>query len=56
MTERRRSSKMSASDAARAILRGIEAEIEDHDIGKVQILRLLLRVAPAIASRIMKAA
>ncbi len=54
MTVGRGKNKMSAQKAASKIIHGIEHDITDHDIGKVKILRLLLRFLPAIAKNIMK--
>lgn len=54
MTEGRGKNKISAEDAAMQIIRGIERDIPDHDIGKVKLLRLLLRLAPSIAKNIMQ--
>ncbi len=54
MTTGRGTHKMSAQAAAREVLKGIERNIPDHDICKVKLLRILLRIAPAIARRIMK--
>ena len=48
--------KLSASYAASKLIKGIEKGTLDHDIGKVALLRLLLRLAPSIAQKIMKAA
>jgi len=56
MTAGRGSGKMTAGDAAAAMLRGIESDVEEHDIGKIATLRLLIRLAPGIARRVMKAA
>ncbi len=56
MTQGRGADKMSAGDAADAMIRGIENGIEDHDIGRIRLLRALLRIAPALARRKMKAA
>lgn len=54
MTEGRGKNKMSAEEAAKIIIRGIEHNIQEHDIGKVKLLRFLLRIAPSLARRIMK--
>lgn len=54
MTEGRGNKKMSAEEAAALIIKGVEHNIKEHDIGKVKLLRLLLRIAPSIARRIMK--
>jgi uncharacterized oxidoreductase len=56
MTTGRGNDKLSPAEAASAMLRGVELEIEDNDIGKVRVLRFLVRFAPGIARRIMKAA
>jgi uncharacterized oxidoreductase len=56
MTAGRGEDKMTAAKAAERILHGIEHDIEDHDIGKVKLLRLLVRLAPGVARRIMKRA
>jgi len=54
MTKGRGEHKMSAKTAAIRIIRGIERDIPDNDIGKVKLLRVLLRIAPSIAKKIMK--
>lgn len=54
MTEGRGGDKMSAASAARAILRGIEREVADNDIGKVSLLRMLRRLSPRLAARVMQ--
>ena len=56
MTTGRGNDKLSPAQAASAMLRGVELEIEDNDIGKIRVLRSLVRFAPAIARKIMKAA
>ncbi len=56
MTEGRGTGKLSAAEAARAMLRGVERGVEDNDIGKVRVLRLLSRFAPGMARKIMKRA
>lgn len=56
MTAGRGSGKLSAAEAAARLIYGIEKGIADHDIGKVKVLRVLLRLWPALARRIMKAA
>lgn len=53
MTVGRGKNKMSAKEAASKIIRGVERDIVDHDIGKVKFLRLLLRFIPAIAKNVM---
>ena len=54
MTKGRGKNKMTAKDACSSILDGVEKGILDNDIGKVKILRLLLRIAPSIVKKIMK--
>lgn len=54
MTEGRGNNKMSAEEAAALTIKGVEHNIQEHDIGRVKLLRLLLRIAPSIARRIMK--
>ncbi len=54
MTKGRGNNKMSVHIAAAEILMGIERGIDDHNIGKVKLLRILLRLAPSIANSIMK--
>ncbi|MCK5903035.1 MAG: SDR family NAD(P)-dependent oxidoreductase [Cocleimonas sp.] len=53
MTTGRGSNKMSRKVAALKIIKGIERGILDHDIGKVKLLRFLLRLMPSIAKKIM---
>lgn len=54
MTTGRGSGKLSASEAARRIIAGMEGNSEDIDIGKVRLLRVLSRLSPAIARKIMR--
>ncbi len=54
MTEGRGRGKMTAAEAARQLIRGIEKEIADHDIGKVKALRFIMRLWPGLARQIMK--
>lgn len=54
MTEGRGRKKITAAAAAKKIIHGINKEINDHDIGKVKLLRFLLRLAPSLAKKIMK--
>jgi len=53
MTYGRGDNKISASDASKAIIKGIEQNIINNDIGKVKLLRILQRFLPAIAQKIM---
>jgi len=54
MTTGRGNNKLTPEAAATSIIHGIEHDILDHDIGKVKLLRALLRIAPLIAHRILK--
>jgi len=54
MTKGRGKNKISPRNAAKQIIYGIDNNILDHDIGKVKLLRLLLRLIPSRARKIMK--
>lgn len=54
MTHGRGSGKLSADDAAQQILIGLRKNQIQNDIGKVKLLRFLVRFFPAIASNLMK--
>ena len=54
MTVGRGKNKMSAEQASKTIIRGMERNLLDHDIGKVKLLRFLLRLVPPLAKKIMK--
>lgn len=54
MTEGRGSGKLSAAKAARRILHGLNGTSRNIDIGKVKLLRLLMRLSPSLAQRIMR--
>ncbi len=54
MTEGRGSSKMSVDKVSKAIIKGIEQTIIDHDIGKVKLLRFIDRLLPSLAKKIMR--
>lgn len=54
MTAGRGTGKMTAEAAAEQIIKGIEKEIPNHDIGKVKLLRLIIRLSPCLAARIIK--
>jgi len=54
MTQGRGNNKMSPQLVAKKIIYGIDHNILDHDLGKVKFLRILLRVFPSLAKRIMK--
>ncbi|MBU3003178.1 SDR family oxidoreductase [Paraglaciecola arctica] len=53
MTEGRGSNKISSHFAAQSLLTGIRESVIEHDIGKVKLLRWLLRIVPSVAKRIM---
>lgn len=55
MTEGRGSKKMSAKQAACEVITVLQKEVQDHDVGKVKLLCCLLRFAPCVAKKIMKA-
>ncbi len=54
MTQGRGRNKITAKQAALKIIDGIQKDIPDHYMGKVKLLRLLVRFTPSIARRIMK--
>ena len=54
MTIGRGKNKMTANEAAITILKGLEQGKLDHDIGKVKLLRFLLRLSPSLVAKIMK--
>lgn len=54
MTQGRGTGKVTPSYAAEKIIHGIEKERSANDIGKVPILRMLLRVWPRLGLKIMK--
>jgi len=56
MTAGRGTGKLSAGEAAEAMIDGIVKDIEEHDIGKIKALRRMIRLAPGTARRIMKKA
>lgn len=53
MTFGRSDNKISISDASKAIIKGIEKNTVNNDIGKVKLLRLLLRFSPYVANKLM---
>lgn len=55
MTQDRNQSKLDPDYVSRLITAGIEKQTLDNDIGKVKILRVLLRLWPALAKKIMRA-
>ena len=54
MTQGRGSGKITPQAAARAIIAGIENDAEEIYIGKSQLLRVVHRLAPGIAERILR--
>jgi len=54
MTKGRGKRKMTTEKVSAEIIKGIENLILDHDIGKVKYLRLLNRLLPSLAQKIMK--
>ncbi|GLX77736.1 putative oxidoreductase DltE [Thalassotalea insulae] len=54
MTKGRGKGKMSPSKVSALIIDGIEKSVDDNDIGKVKLLRILLRFLPFIARNIMR--
>jgi len=54
MTRGRGKNKVSAVDAAREIIKGVENNIPDHYVGKVRLLKFLLRLMPSLVQRILK--
>jgi len=54
MTKGRGKNKISAREAAMKIIHGIENDIPEHNIGKVNLLRILLRLTPSVARKILK--
>lgn len=55
MTEGRGKGKLSAERAASEIIKGLSASRSETDIGKVKVLRVVQRLSPGLAARIMKA-
>lgn len=54
MTEGRGSKKVSSQAAADKLIEGITQGVLDNDIGKAKLLRLLMRVSPRMARRVMR--
>lgn len=54
MTRGRGKNKLTAVEAANRIIRGIEQDVTENNIGMVKLLRALLRLSPALARRILK--
>ncbi|WP_299886674.1 SDR family oxidoreductase [uncultured Ruegeria sp.] len=56
MTKGRGSNKLAPQEAATEIIEGLLSPRANIDVGKVKALRLIQRIAPSVATRIMKAA
>jgi uncharacterized oxidoreductase len=56
MTQERGEGKMSVNEAVSCLIKGIERNIQNNDIGKVRILRWLMRLSPQAAQKLMKRA
>ena len=54
MTEGRGQGKITPAEAAAAILKGIEQGRDEINVGKVKLLRLLLRTAPSVARNLFR--
>ncbi len=54
MTAGRGKNKLTAAEAASLIIRGMEQDRAENNIGKIKILRALLRVSPSLAKLILK--
>lgn len=54
MTKGRGGSKLTANKAAKSIIHGIEQGKAVNDIGKVKMLRLIVRLFPSVAANIMR--
>lgn len=55
MTQGRGTTKMSVENAAAEIIRGMQSAGPNIDIGKTKLLRLIQRLSPILAQKIMKA-
>ncbi len=55
MTQGRGNGKMSAEDAAGAIINGIESDDDEIYIGKAKLIPLMSRISPTLMAAIMKA-
>jgi uncharacterized oxidoreductase len=54
MTKGRGTGKISAAHAATKVLQGLETGAETINIGKVKLLRLMMRLSPSLARKIMR--
>lgn len=54
MTEGRNEDAMAPADCARQIVRGVRADKTEVYIGKAKLLRVVMRVSPALGRKIMR--
>jgi short-subunit dehydrogenase involved in D-alanine esterification of teichoic acids len=54
MTEGRGKSKMTIEKVTSEIIKGVDKSILDHDVGKVKLLRIINRLMPSLAQKIMR--
>ncbi|ESP93734.1 SDR family oxidoreductase [Pseudoalteromonas luteoviolacea] len=54
MTQGRGDNKISAEQAAQAIIDGLKRQVVQHDIGKIKFLRVLNALIPALTKRLLK--
>lgn len=56
MTRGRGRNKLKAEVVASRIIDGIEKGFDDHDVGKVKLLRVMMRLLPSVAYKLMERA
>lgn len=56
MTAGRGLKKLTADAVASQVIRGIEEDIDDHYVGKVKLLRAMMRILPRVAYKLMERA
>jgi short-subunit dehydrogenase involved in D-alanine esterification of teichoic acids len=54
MTKGRGQSKLTPKDAATRLVKGIQSHTVNHDIGKVKLLRIIDRILPSLAKKLMR--
>lgn len=54
MTQDRGGTKIASADAARAVIDGIEADRDEVWVGRTRLLRLIHRLSPTLAARILR--
>lgn len=54
MTAGRGRNKLTTAEAASSIIRGMEQDMVENNIGKIKLLRVLLRLSPSLAKLILK--